>query len=160
MLCDHPLEHYINGPAHHTLHHLYFTCNYGQYFTWADKAFSSFRVPAKGDDPLVAVLAGLDQKKRAAQEPVGPPEMKRIDSGLGSEVEPESPSSSSSSASGHSSAHSSDREQSVEEAAGEEGAQRRRRSTRASMAAVVAPEQDSSATPTRPVRREGLRARK
>ncbi|KWU43711.1 fatty acid hydroxylase [Rhodotorula sp. JG-1b] len=69
MLCDHPLEHYINGPAHHTLHHLYFTCNYGQYFTWADKAFSSFRVPAKGDDPLVAVLAGLDQKKRAAQEP-------------------------------------------------------------------------------------------
>ena len=167
MLCDHPLEHYINGPAHHTLHHLYFTCNYGQYFTWADKAFSSFRVPAKGDDPLVAVLAGLDQKKREQEKEqatavVVPPEMKRIDSGLGSEVEPESPSSSSSStASGHSSANSSDREQSVEEAAGKEGAQRRRRSTRASMAAaVVAPELDTSVTPTRPVRREGLRARK
>jgi len=23
----------INGPAHHTLHHLYFNVNYGQYFT-------------------------------------------------------------------------------------------------------------------------------
>jgi sterol desaturase/sphingolipid hydroxylase (fatty acid hydroxylase superfamily) len=23
-------EKYINSPAHHTLHHLYFTCNYGQ----------------------------------------------------------------------------------------------------------------------------------
>lgn len=163
MLCDHPLEHYINGPAHHTLHHLYFTCNYGQYFTWADKAFSSFRVPAKGDDPLVAVLAGLDQKKRKQEKVAVPPEMKRIDSGLGSEVEPESPSSST--ASGQSSANSSDREQSVDEdrtagEAGVEGAQRRRRSTRASMAAATAADQDTPASPTRPVRREGLRARK
>ncbi|SCZ95321.1 BZ3500_MvSof-1268-A1-R1_Chr11-2g03432 [Microbotryum saponariae] len=63
MLCGHPLEHYINGPAHHTLHHIYFTCNYGQYFTWADKVGGSFRVPAKGDDPLDAVLAVIEQKK-------------------------------------------------------------------------------------------------
>ncbi|GAA5991854.1 hypothetical protein JCM5350_002726 [Sporobolomyces pararoseus] len=63
MLCGHPLEHYINGPAHHTLHHIYFTCNYGQYFTWADKYFSSFRIPAKGDDPLLAVLAQIEKKK-------------------------------------------------------------------------------------------------
>ncbi|GAA5926743.1 C-5 sterol desaturase [Sporobolomyces koalae] len=63
MLCGHPLEHYINGPAHHTLHHIYFTCNYGQYFTWADKYFSSFRKPAKGDDPLIAVLAQIERKK-------------------------------------------------------------------------------------------------
>ncbi|GAA6015588.1 hypothetical protein JCM11491_007166 [Sporobolomyces phaffii] len=63
MLCGHPLEHYINGPAHHTLHHIYFTCNYGQYFTWADKYFSSFRIPAKGDDPLLAVLAQIERKK-------------------------------------------------------------------------------------------------
>lgn len=62
MLCGHPLEHYINGPAHHTLHHIYFTCNYGQYFTWADKYFSSFRKPAKGDDPLIAVLAAMERK--------------------------------------------------------------------------------------------------
>ncbi|GAA5908089.1 hypothetical protein JCM8208_003683 [Rhodotorula glutinis] len=124
MLCGHPLEHYINGPAHHTLHHLYFTCNYGQYFTWADKAFSSFRVPAKDDDPLVAILSGrtndhatvsapaplatgpappkLDiatpspsptlvapssSSLHAAAARVAAPEMKRVDSGLGSETE-------------------------------------------------------------------------
>ncbi|GAA5884763.1 hypothetical protein JCM16303_005263 [Sporobolomyces ruberrimus] len=63
MLCGHPLEHYINGPAHHTLHHIYFTCNYGQYFTWADKAFSSFRIPEKNDDPLIAVLAKIEKQK-------------------------------------------------------------------------------------------------
>lgn len=30
MITGHPLENIINGPAHHTLHHLYFTVNYGQ----------------------------------------------------------------------------------------------------------------------------------
>lgn len=30
MITGLPLERIINGPAHHTLHHLYFTCNYGQ----------------------------------------------------------------------------------------------------------------------------------
>jgi hypothetical protein len=30
MITGHPLESIINGPAHHTLHHLYFTVNYGQ----------------------------------------------------------------------------------------------------------------------------------
>jgi lathosterol oxidase len=30
MITGHPLENVINGPAHHTLHHLYFTVNYGQ----------------------------------------------------------------------------------------------------------------------------------
>ncbi|GAA6028843.1 hypothetical protein JCM8097_007423 [Rhodosporidiobolus ruineniae] len=109
MLCDHPLEHYINGPAHHTLHHMYFTCNYGQYFTWSDKLFKSFRVPAKGDDPLLAVLAA-QEKARVASSPSSPspsssaaesssdegevakravgvaaPGMKRVDSGIGSE---------------------------------------------------------------------------
>ncbi|GAA5875366.1 hypothetical protein JCM8547_003216 [Rhodosporidiobolus lusitaniae] len=104
MICGHPLEHYINGPAHHTLHHLYFNCNYGQYFVWSDKLGGSFRVPAKGDDPLVAVLAGIEKKKleeaealeRAGLPPVleekeegkgGAPKMKRIDSGLGSETD-------------------------------------------------------------------------
>ncbi|KAF7330254.1 Fatty acid hydroxylase [Mycena venus] len=32
MITGHPLEKFINGPAHHTLHHIYFTVNYGQYF--------------------------------------------------------------------------------------------------------------------------------
>ena len=30
MITGHWLENIINGPAHHTLHHLYFTVNYGQ----------------------------------------------------------------------------------------------------------------------------------
>lgn len=30
MITGHPLETVINGPAHHTLHHIYFTVNYGQ----------------------------------------------------------------------------------------------------------------------------------
>lgn len=37
MISDHPLSNYINGPSHHTLHHIHFTVNYGQYFCWADK---------------------------------------------------------------------------------------------------------------------------
>lgn len=52
MITGHPLEHYINGPAHHTLHHLYFTCNYGQYFTWADKTGGSYKHPDPKHDPL------------------------------------------------------------------------------------------------------------
>jgi sterol desaturase/sphingolipid hydroxylase (fatty acid hydroxylase superfamily) len=30
MVTGHPLEKIINGPAHHTLHHIYFNVNYGQ----------------------------------------------------------------------------------------------------------------------------------
>jgi len=68
MIVDHPLENVINGPAHHTLHHLYFTCNYGQYFTWADKYWDSYRQPAKGDDPLLAVIAKSDKNQRQRLE--------------------------------------------------------------------------------------------
>jgi len=56
MITGHPLENIINGPAHHTLHHMYFVYNYGQYFTWADKAGGSYRHPKASDDPLNAVL--------------------------------------------------------------------------------------------------------
>ncbi|KAH7102636.1 fatty acid hydroxylase [Auriculariales sp. MPI-PUGE-AT-0066] len=52
MITGHALENVINGPAHHTLHHLYFTVNYGQYFTWADKAGGSYKHPDKSFDPL------------------------------------------------------------------------------------------------------------
>ncbi|KAG8213033.1 C5-sterol desaturase [Butyriboletus roseoflavus] len=55
MITGHPLEHVINGPAHHTLHHLYFTVNYGQYFTWADRAGGSYRQPESRLDPLLEV---------------------------------------------------------------------------------------------------------
>jgi lathosterol oxidase len=76
-------ERFINTPAHHTLHHLYFTCNYGQvsisllrllicqfifilfaifkYFTWADRYSGSYRPPCADLDPLFDVIA-LDGK--------------------------------------------------------------------------------------------------
>lgn len=53
MICNTGFERVINGPAHHTLHHLYFTCNYGQYFTTCDRLAGSFREPAREDDPLL-----------------------------------------------------------------------------------------------------------
>ncbi|KAL4074772.1 hypothetical protein V8B97DRAFT_1897151 [Scleroderma yunnanense] len=55
MITGHPLENIINGPAHHTLHHLYFTVNYGQYFTWADRVGGSYRQPESSLDPLLEV---------------------------------------------------------------------------------------------------------
>ena len=67
MIVDHPLEKVINGPAHHTLHHLYFTCNYGQYFTFCDRFGGSYRHPAKGDDPLLAVLAKQQKQDGAVK---------------------------------------------------------------------------------------------
>ena len=60
-------EKYINSPAHHTLHHLYFTCNYGQYFTWADSYYESYRSPEDDLDPLHAAIAVM-QKKGLADE--------------------------------------------------------------------------------------------
>jgi len=57
MITGHPLEHVINGPAHHTLHHLYFTVNYGQYFTWSDRVGGSYRHPKPEFDPLLEVKA-------------------------------------------------------------------------------------------------------
>lgn len=64
MITGHPLETVINGPAHHTLHHLYFTVNYGQYFTWADKMGGSYRQPKKELDPLLEVQLRGGKKER------------------------------------------------------------------------------------------------
>ncbi|GBC19700.2 C-5 sterol desaturase [Rhizophagus irregularis DAOM 181602=DAOM 197198] len=36
---------FVNGAAHHVLHHLYFNYNYGQYFTIWDKIGGSYRKP-------------------------------------------------------------------------------------------------------------------
>jgi len=46
------LQRFVNGCAHHTDHHLYFTCNYGEYFTLWDRLGGSFRDPSayNGDD--------------------------------------------------------------------------------------------------------------
>lgn len=38
---------FINGAAHHTLHHLYFNYNYGQYFTLWDRLGGSHREPSR-----------------------------------------------------------------------------------------------------------------
>ncbi|KAF8313591.1 hypothetical protein DL93DRAFT_1148595 [Clavulina sp. PMI_390] len=63
------VERFINTPAHHTLHHLYFTCNYGQYFTWADRYGGSYRAPQADLDPILEILA-LDKAgvAKAAEE--------------------------------------------------------------------------------------------
>ncbi|KAG1866837.1 C5-sterol desaturase [Suillus subluteus] len=55
MVTGHALEKVINGPAHHTLHHLYFTVNYGQYFTWADRVYGSYRQPESSLDPMLEI---------------------------------------------------------------------------------------------------------
>lgn len=68
MIVGHPLESIINGPAHHTLHHMYFVYNYGQYFTWCDKLGKSYRHPKAEDDPLLTVLARDEAKRRYAEE--------------------------------------------------------------------------------------------
>lgn len=67
MVTGGALEEYINGPAHHTLHHLYFTCNYGQYFTWADKTGGSYRKPETENDPLLEILALEKEKEQKSQ---------------------------------------------------------------------------------------------
>ncbi|KAI0279264.1 fatty acid hydroxylase [Russula aff. rugulosa BPL654] len=66
MITGHALETVINGPAHHTLHHLFFTVNYGQYFTWADKWGGSYRQPASELDPLHEALAAKEAKRKEA----------------------------------------------------------------------------------------------
>lgn len=62
MISDHWLKDHINSPAHHTLHHLYFTVNYGQYFTWADRCFNSHRAPKPDLDPLHDALKVMRTK--------------------------------------------------------------------------------------------------
>lgn len=63
MICNSPLEKVINGPSHHTLHHLYFNVNYGQYFTGCDRLGGSYRAPRMEDDPLLDVT----KKSQAAK---------------------------------------------------------------------------------------------
>ncbi|KAI0050467.1 hypothetical protein FA95DRAFT_1513941 [Auriscalpium vulgare] len=66
MITGHFLEKVINGPAHHTLHHLYFTVNYGQYFTWADRFGGSYRQPESSLDPYLEVKANKAANEKVA----------------------------------------------------------------------------------------------
>lgn len=68
MIVGHPLESIINGPAHHTLHHMYFVVNYGQYFTWADKVGGSYRHPKTEDDPIHTIISREEAKERYLAE--------------------------------------------------------------------------------------------
>ncbi|EIN09850.1 fatty acid hydroxylase [Punctularia strigosozonata HHB-11173 SS5] len=71
MITGHPLETIINGPAHHTLHHLYFTVNYGQYFTWADKFYGSYRQPQSHLDPMLEIKRMDAQRQEQEKEKLG-----------------------------------------------------------------------------------------
>ncbi|GJE94871.1 sterol desaturase family protein [Phanerochaete sordida] len=66
MITGHPLETVINGPAHHTLHHLYFTVNYGQYFTFSDRWGGSYRQPLSELDPMLEIKKLEAEKKKQA----------------------------------------------------------------------------------------------
>lgn len=52
MVADSFLYKFCLSPAHHTLHHLYFTVNYGQYFAFSDRYGGSLKAPAAELDPM------------------------------------------------------------------------------------------------------------
>jgi lathosterol oxidase len=62
MITGYSIERFINTPAHHTLHHMYFTVNYGQYFTWCDDHFNSHRAPRPELDPIHDALKAMRLK--------------------------------------------------------------------------------------------------
>lgn len=68
MITGHWLEKFINSPAHHTLHHMYFTCNYGQYFTWADSYWDSHRAPMPELDPIHDAIKAMQAKGLADKD--------------------------------------------------------------------------------------------
>lgn len=53
---------WINSPGHHTLHHIYFTPNLGQYFTWADKFWGTHREPEPHLDPIHEAIKVMQAK--------------------------------------------------------------------------------------------------
>eukprot|EP00937_MAST-01D_sp_MAST-1D-sp2_P002949 g2949.t1 len=69
------LRHIVNGAAHHTDHHLFYSYNYGQYFTLWDYIGGSYRNPSpfegKGpyDSPVIRKIKqakGKDERAKAA----------------------------------------------------------------------------------------------
>lgn len=69
LVQDSVLEKYgINSPGHHTLHHLLFTPNLGQYFTTADKFWGTHREPEPHLDPIHAAIAAMQAKGLADAE--------------------------------------------------------------------------------------------
>ncbi|XP_071946673.1 lathosterol oxidase-like [Antedon mediterranea] len=64
----------INGPAHHTDHHMYFNYNYGQFFTVWDRICGSYRHPStfEGVGPLDFVQK-LELQETKTPPPPPPP---------------------------------------------------------------------------------------
>ena len=52
-------DNWLNSPAHHTLHHLHFHYNLGQYFVYADRIWGTEKLPLPELDPLVAALENM-----------------------------------------------------------------------------------------------------
>lgn len=55
-------DNWLNSPAHHTLHHLLFHYNMGQYFVWADRYWGTEKLPMPELDPLIAAIANMKKK--------------------------------------------------------------------------------------------------
>jgi lathosterol oxidase len=53
---------WVNSPGHHTLHHLLFRDNLGQYFVWCDKIFGTHREPEPHLDPIHDAIKAMQAK--------------------------------------------------------------------------------------------------
>lgn len=60
------LRPFVNGAAHHTDHHTFFDCNYGQFFTLWDRVGKSFRSPTgfEGKSPRDEVYSKMNGSGR------------------------------------------------------------------------------------------------
>jgi lathosterol oxidase len=58
---------FINGAANHTLHHLYFNYNYGQYFTLWDRIGGSYRKPTERQYDRHLKTSAENRKKEAME---------------------------------------------------------------------------------------------
>ena len=60
------LRPFVNGSAHHTDHHTFFDCNYGQFFTLWDRIGRSFRSPTgfEGKSPRDEVYRNTKKAQR------------------------------------------------------------------------------------------------
>jgi lathosterol oxidase len=61
---------YVNGAAHHAIHHLEFNYNYGQYFTLWDRLCGTHRFPENSEKfkEYFDKAFALKQKKQGAKE--------------------------------------------------------------------------------------------
>lgn len=62
MLSGTIFDSFLNSPAHHTLHHLLFNYNMGQYFVWADRYWGTEKLPSPELDPLLAAIENMKKK--------------------------------------------------------------------------------------------------